>query len=69
MAESAGLLTSIINRAGWASAFGAKFSLAHFIRTGEQESYSDDWETDNVSFVLFHPSVATHHNVHLNQTH
>ena len=30
------MLTSIINRAGCASAFGAKFSFAHFIK---------DWET------------------------
>ena len=48
MAESAGLLTSIINRAGWATAFGAKFSLAHFIK---------DWGTRIVFRRLEKPTM------------
>ena len=58
MEESAGLLTSIISRAGCASAFGAKFLLAHSIG-----------ETDDISFILLYPAISAHHDVHLDQTH
>ncbi len=48
MEESAGLLTSIISRAGCASAFGAKFLLAHSIK---------DWGTKMVFSRLEKPTI------------
>ena len=70
MEESAGLLTSIISRAGCASAFGAKVLVGPFHkRLGDQNGVQSIGETDDISFILLYPAISAHHDVHLDQTH